>query len=514
MIIYDVKGNQIYDTPINVGSVYYNSLMSDEYVRLFFDSDTLYSFVEGNHITYNDERYVLIEPYLPERVNEDQYHYELTFWSPRMMWKKMLLFYMFDSRTGRESNFTTTDNIANLGVIIANNLAVATGIEYEIKYDLTLTEVKNFTFDSYSIFDALTAIANEFNTEWWVSGKEIHFSRAEQGNRKTLIVGESINVPTVTEPSDSYFTRYYVYGSTRNLEQDYDTGEATNHQVTKRLVLPLSSHPKGYIDIRPDLKDGEIFTSTLVFDDIYPRSFLKISDVRVLERHVQIEGSTETEYQVRWVFKLPDLDFNINMVLDGSETPSARFTSGSLNGFEFVLNYYDEDQAPDPLNPLWFYEKGDFEIVADSSTGITIPSRGSLEPRDGDSLSLFNIMMPDEYVDAAEIELLEAANAEIARLLSNRNEYQFSSNPIYFKNNGIDLNVGDSVLYKDGDKELKTRVLSIEKKLDYPIEQEITIGEERKISRTEELREEVAQVTQCRIACKFFRNISQYNQWL
>lgn len=496
MIIYDVKSNQVHNTPINVGGVYSNSLMGDEYVRILFDSNDLISFVEGNYITYDNEKYALIEPYIPERINEDQYHYELTFWSPRMMWKKMLLFYMFDSRTGRESNFTTTDNIANLGIIIANNLAVATGVEYEIKYDPSLTEVKNFNFESSSIFDALTTIANEFNTEWWISGKEIHFSRAEHGERKTLIVGESINVPTVTKPSDSYFTRYYVYGSTRNLEQDYDTGQATNHQVTKRLVLPLLSHPKGYIDIRPDLKEGEIFTSTLIFDDIYPRSFLKISDVRVLERHVAIEGSTEEEYQVRWVFKLADFDFDISMVLDGSETPSARFTSGSLNGFEFVLNYYDKDQMPDPSNPSWAYKAGDFEIVADSSTGITIPSRGSLEPMDGDSLSLFNIVMPDEYVDAAEAELLEAANEEIERLLSNRNEYQFSSNSAHFKNTGIDLNVGSSVLYKDGDKELSTRVLTIEKKLDYPIEQNITIGEERRVTRNEELREEVAQVTQ------------------
>jgi len=484
MIIKNVDNTTILDADINENSIYHHSLMNNEYVRLNFSTSIsrYISFPAGAYVEYKGEKYTLIEPYTPERKDESEIYYELTFHSPRQMWKKMVLFYEQDGV--RETDFNTTDYIYNIGVIIVNNLLWSTGIQYTFSYDSSLVGTNSFSFREVSIFDALTQLANAWDTEWWVEGAIIHLSKCKHSDMVALRVGENISPATITKPNDGYFTRFYIFGSTRNILQDDSSSNTVTTLLNRRLRLPDTTYPGSYIDIRSNLSQNEIFSTVLYFDDIYPSSPYTIKDAGT-----KIVGEDENlglEGVIQWWFTLNEVTtFDRSLIIPG-KTLSVSFTSGALFGWEFELQFNLKNDVPEEHEG-----RTKFYITPDISTGMTVPGLAVMNLGSGDNVILFNLVMPDDYVVAARKKLEEAAIAEIERRKLNMNEYRFDSDPVFFNNNNINLNVGNYVRYRDDITELYTRVLTVEKQLDYEIQQSITIGEKKISSSNQELRSEV-----------------------
>lgn len=316
-------------------------------------------------------------------------------------------------------------------------------------------------------------------------------------------VGKNVGIPTVTNNKDGYFTRFYAFGSTKNITQEYDDGGFTNGLVNKRLTLNPSLYPGGYMDIRPDLHPEEVFVKTLIFDNIFPSSKLVISGVRAeLKDYIDSDGNKiqvgESEgkplykqYAI-WYFKIDGFNFN-NSTYDKDDNPegmllsgldlSVIFESGQLNGRDFKLTYHEKTQ--------------EYEInFVEESGSIIVPGTVSLIPADGDNIVLYNIRMPEEYVSSSQEELAEALLSEMERYKRNMNSYSFPSYPVSFYEENLDMKVGQSVSFIYGGNNLSTRVLKVEKQLDYPIEQTITIGEEKIKGNTQEIKEEVIDANQ------------------
>ena len=91
---------------------------------------------------------------------------------------------------------------------------------------------------------------------------------------------------------------------------------------------------------------------------------------------------------------------------------------------------------------------------------------------------LYNIAMADTiYYEDAKNRLLEKAKEEIVRLLSDLNNYEVKSYSDVFLMDNPQLQIGQSVTYKDGHGyELATRVLKLSTNIDYDFIQSITIG--------------------------------------
>ena len=316
-------------------------------------------------------------------------------------------------------------------------------------------------------------------------------------------VGKNVGIPTVTNNKDGYFTRFYAFGSTKNITQEYDDGGFTNGLVNKRLTLNPSLYPGGYMDIRPDLHPEEVFVKTLIFDNIFPSSKLVISGVRAeLKDYIDSDGNKiqvgESEgkplykqYAI-WYFKIDGFNFN-NSTYDKDDNPegmllsgldlSVIFESGQLDGRDFKLTYHEKTQ--------------EYEInFVEESGSIIVPGTVSLIPADGDNIVLYNIRMPEEYVSSSQEELAEALLSEMERYKRNMNSYSFPSYPVSFYEENLDMKVGQSVSFIYGGNNLSTRVLKVEKQLDYPIEQTITIGEEKIKGNTQEIKEEVIDANQ------------------
>lgn len=145
--------------------------------------------------------------------------------------------------------------------------------------------------------------------------------------------------------------------------------------------------------------------------------------------------------------------------------------------------------------------KGDYEINKYQSGDTIIPTNESdgLYPRGKDKpdytcnmVVLFNIVMGEHETKLAQEELAARTIKEINRRTQDNNNYSFASNAVAFAKSNPNLYIGQKVSFDDGQGyQLSTRVIKLITKLDYPIIQEITVGNQAVKGTISQLKEDV-----------------------
>lgn len=205
-------------------------------------------------------------------------------------------------------------------------------------------------------------------------------------------------------------------------------------------------------------------------------------------------------YTLKGIFKV-----NTHAV-DGQYDTLTQGLVGQPNGQEgFELHYHEINSqiAPKPNEGDSGVDilKGDYEILKYQSGDTIIPTNESegLYPR-GKNLPdltcnmvvLFNIVMGEHETKLAQEELASRTIKEIKRRAQDNNNYSFSSNAVAFVNHNPNLYIGQKVTFDDGfGYQLKTRVIKLVTKLDYPIIQEITVGNQAVKGTISQLKEDV-----------------------
>ena len=205
-------------------------------------------------------------------------------------------------------------------------------------------------------------------------------------------------------------------------------------------------------------------------------------------------------YTLKGIFKV-----NTHAV-DGQYDVLTQGLVGQPNGQEgFELHYHELNNpiTPKPNEGDSGVDilKGDYEILKYQSGDTIIPTNESEElyPR-GNALPdltcnmvvLFNIVMGEQETKTAQNELAARTIKEIKRRAQDNNNYSFSSNAVAFANHNPNLYIGQKVTFDDGfGYQLKTRVLRLVTKLDYPIIQEITVGNQAVKGTISQLKEDV-----------------------
>ena len=516
MQIYDINDNLIYDAPLTEGCERVQELMAADHIQLSFKAVHSFTIPAGAYIDWFGI-YRLLEPYTPTQQSEAEYLYTPQFHAEHITWKKYPFFFYTDKKAEPDWSLTGNATLFLDCVIMALQKTFGQSWHYSVASDLPASAY--VAFQNTDIFSGLNAIAEAFKTEWYADLTEnrIYLGHVSRDEQAVLEVGKNVNVPSVTANSDAYFNRFYAFGSTRNIPQNY-VGANTQNVVNKRLTLDPAKYPDGYKDIK-DLKSGEEFATNLFFDNIYPRATegtegskgLAISNVRERRLFKVERGTTnriptgETDengnpiyemYSI-WYFNIASLEFSKSMIIEGTDL-TCSFESGALQGREFVLGYHEEGQKLETADGTPFYVyAGDYEILYVEENGITIPTTGvGLIPADGDEVALFNLKLPDSYVEIAYKELEAALDEEIARRQKDYNSYTFKSNPVAFAKNNPNLYLGRAVKLINSGNALDTRITKLTYKLDsesplFPNEMTITIGEKRIKGSIATLKEEV-----------------------
>ncbi len=531
--IKSISGELILSAPVLEDAVSHRELMVSDYVQLSWSSDRGDVLPAGAYIEHDGERYALLEPYTPERASEDEYRYRPQFQSRTEVWDKhpaCVYTYEDDGTTvkSREFDWTFTGSPADAMSIILQAIRNETGETWSMMISDSLPATINITCQASSIKAVLASIAGECETEYWVDKRNniLHLSKCETGQNMTLKVGENVGVPSVTAGGRGYYTRYYPLGSTRNITQG---AAGVSGVVNKRLTLDPKVYPMGYKDVRGHYENGvfvsdllpeEVFSKVVIFDDIFPSSSLEIYDVRArLKYDIQggdkvIVGGTEDDpvYQqyAVWYFKIRNFTFSEDMIIKGQKL-MVHFKGGQLAGNDFELKYHAETKTENHEGDVVSFtvEAGDYEILFKNDNGVIVPGLAYIIPEDGNPIVLYNIEMPAEYTASARLDLEAAVDKLMADDRADGNTYEVDSNPVAFRESGADVGLGQRVTFVNGDSVIETRVLMVEKKLDYPCQQRIRVGNNLIKGSTKELRENVESLNKSVDVIAAFNDLSK-----
>lgn len=457
MTIYNPSGKAIYDAPVTTSAIIKYALMGDYYIELPFSLLTPLDFPLGSYITYKGRKFEIMSEVYPDFDNKTGgYKYTLQFQAQQNHMKNFICFWLGGDNP--EAVFHNTTDLASFGALIVANMNRALGGN---NWQMGSVNVEHpetnklVSFNGDTCWDALSSIAETFDVEWWTEENgsivTLHFGKLNFGTPETFKRGEVVkSIPAKKGDDSEYGTRFYVFGSTRNLTKEYgqsEQGGVTNHVSEVRLRLPDGQQ---YIDARPGLTKNEIKEVVVFFDDIYPKNTETVTSVETIDRTI-IEGQTDKAY----VMVCNDTPFLPSDVIEG-ETLGAHFTSGDLIGWDFELALIDDNG--DNIDPAtWKPEDGfnkKFEIIAQVETSgesqQIIPNenmrpRGKDDDRGPDTFVLTGVKLPQQRIDEAEQELLNAGTSYAAKHSSDTTVYDCETNPVYCTHNEKNYEAGQAV---------------------------------------------------------------------
>ncbi len=279
--------------------------------------------------------------------------------------------------------------------------------------------------------------------------------------------------------------RYLKREGTNEIEKDSQGNKKTYTIWYMRLAYPTTEK---------DMSKTLVNTTTDNVNGVNTTYYWY--DYEVDEKKQVLQGHT-----LKGVFKV-----NTHAV-GGKYDALSQSLVGQPNGQDgFELDYHEENSHSIPPNTDEgdsgvSIMKGDFEILKYQNGDVIIPTNESegLYPRGKEKpdftcniVVLFNIVMGEQEVKSAQKELAERTIKEIRRRTQDNNNYTFSSNAVEFAKKNPNLYIGQKVTFDDGQGyQFSTRVIRLVTKLDYPIVQEITVGNQSSKGTISQLKEDV-----------------------
>lgn len=252
--ILDRNGRRRFSTPINIGSKRTYKLMGDDFIMLKFSVAGPIYFELGDWCEITDEyfglcrgRYELTSPCQPT-YNEATggYDYELRLDAQYIKWKNKLMKFMPMAGGGECSWSVVADAKTHLSLIVDNINALADPKEgggygnpsylYNGIYNWQAARpdnsviggAKDISYESTSIYDALSSLAETFECEWWVSGNMIFLGKCINGGENIddnayvdVELGVNAAAMSRSDSSEKYVTRIYPFGGERNIPATY-----------------------------------------------------------------------------------------------------------------------------------------------------------------------------------------------------------------------------------------------------------------------------------------------------
>lgn len=222
---------KLFSTEINKDSKYSRQLMSDDYITLKFSLLKPIKFELGDFCDCDFGRYEVVSPYTPS-FNESTggYDYELHLEAEYRKWKNKIFQYR-PQYGGCEASWSLTAKIDVFMQVFLSNLSARgykykRATDYHVEYgdDVDLEKSYPLSFSNTNLIDALTQIAEKWETEWWIENNIIHIGKCQFGKEEDALVFEDgVNVTKMSSSASKtdFATRLYVFGATTNVPARY-----------------------------------------------------------------------------------------------------------------------------------------------------------------------------------------------------------------------------------------------------------------------------------------------------
>lgn len=379
------------------------TLMGDDVFVLDFYNETELALQIGDYVYAFGQRFSIVEESVPV-LEKGVYHYSLKLYGTYKELEKVKAFYAdVNGRDLTQSEFSYTCTPAELVLMLVRNLnSVQPDNNWQVG-DTLVAEVQTISISSNNCLEILSTAASQWETEYWVDGFTVHLTKRQVDNGQSFRETTGLlTVATEKNANQRAVNRVYAFGGTRNLPENYGSA---------RLRLPG-------IKYVGDATATDIVEDVQTFDDIYPRRTGTISAVRVDANGI-------------YYFSDAGLPFNPNDYQIAGLAKHVIFQGGKLIGLDFEVNY----------------NEGTFEfelIQYQESDGQTLPA-DPLIPAVGDTYIIYNISMPQTYVDAAEAELQTAAQAYYDANKNDKLSFNITFDEVYFTAHDLSIAPGEMV---------------------------------------------------------------------
>lgn len=373
-------------------------LMGEHSVRIRFDWNVFIPLPYGSFLEWKGKRFSLWGEYIPVQ-REGAFEYDIPFEAEERELNNYLFFYLSAGKMEHQWKLTAPIEQA-LREVQANLDRIHGKGAWVIRNQVGTTPTKLLEFDSTSVFDALTKIAEAYGTEWRAEGRTLFFGRMSEGERVRLSLGNEASRFEPQGDTAQLISRLYAFGSSRNVKS------------SKRLTLPDDTP-----FISGTLRGKE---AVKIFDDVYPKYNGTITNVSF--RSVK-EGK---------IYTISDSALKITQdKLLAGQTLKATFESGALNGLTFDLSITSQG----------------YEIVPNNEYGGRLPS-DTLKPAVGDKYVPhgFDIdLVGKEYVPRARTTLKEKAFRWLQENNEDTRDVEVVLNPIAVAERSIAITIGKPI---------------------------------------------------------------------
>ena len=280
------------------------------------------------------------------------------------------------------------------------------------------------SFNHEDCLAALSRVAEAFKTEWHISGRVLHLGKVNgrkeealplaYGKGNGLLPGLSVQQDGDHIPAG----RVYVIGGARNIDPSSYGSRSLRMPKSSRLSyggrVYISDDKGEVLSVEGMSLDNRAETS---YDGsgVYPHRVGRVSSV---------VRTAQGNYDV--IDKDCDVDYSKFRI--AGEKAVITFQSGRLAGRSF-------DIAQDEKALKYDHATKRFQLVSVEEDGLRLPEPKTFYPAEGDTYAVFGIKLPDQYINKAERELMEAAARYMHEQIEPRVTYRAELDGIYSSKN-------------------------------------------------------------------------------
>ena len=533
MVIRDMYGTPIIGLDVDDASYAYREIMGDCKLYLEFALTQHVELPIGAYVDFQGERYTLMAVADVSIQHNRDYEYKVTFEGPQARFSKYRIHNPVDGRLVFEMIAKPQDHLA---MIVANLTQREGAGSWAVGACIDGPE-KALSYNHTKLNDALTQLANAYDTEWELSGRSINLNKVEFNADSPLALGYGRDqgfkpgVGRVNFGETGQIERLNVQGGDRNIsraEYGNDTlllpkgfafkfdGEKFQYAVDGSTATEYGFDSSKAVDMVTDENGFSVSLAnagaacneeSLDVTHVYPKRVGEVTGVMYLYDHqyltwAELEALDLDEDE--WLKVQVDIiDANIPASLDFADCLLANdqpltviFQTGMLAGREFSATFCKAAKTA-IVDGVEVVQRpaNRFELVRENFNGLELPNAIFRPNASGsgpnDTYIVVNCYLPDSYIcdkatfSGAEIEMLREAarylyqNKDIQLSFKGEVDYLFSKRN--WVNVGGKLKVGGCVSFSHPQVQaepLVTRITAIKQFINNPYSPEITLGNE------------------------------------
>ena len=427
---------------------YTGVFMAERACTSTFISDVKINFDVFDYIDYRGERFELELLPTVKKISKHQYSYDLNFVSLKYELERCMMRNIVPSDNGIVYPTPLVVEFTGTVKYLAERIQACLDAMYgKGVWSITLadgvdSEEKNISMSNQNCWSALSLVNTEYKLNYFVKGRSVTIGGAEPVVNNVFEYGKGKGLYEIERISDAdtgIVTKLRAYGGTRNLDYSYpkkpewtDSVLPANYALSPlRLMLP-SFKTDGVTDFvlasNEAIAKYGIREGVITYDDIYPSiTGMKNSAGQAIDEIKSVDAIT-SETQPTFTVQLYDLGFDLNESLTTDEAQLS-MKSGALQGYAFTITKIVK--ASDGSYTLTL---GRNTLEEADTDNFTVPNK-DWNMKAGDKFVLLNILMPQEYIRAAENRLLERAKEYLAKYSITNYSYNIGVDEIFMARN-------------------------------------------------------------------------------